>query len=123
MLTKLPLSQILLKRIKLNSQMRSSLGAGTEFVTIREVNVLSVVMIDACGAGLLIFKKDGNQSMQPVDVTHMRLHTATPREIRNCVEDVITLRLQIVTGAGHGMIKLSGNQKKLLSDANLQRFE
>ena len=93
------------------------------FVTGKVINVLSVVMIDVCGVGLLIFKKDGTQNMQPVDVTHMRLHTAKPREIRYCVGDVMTQRLQTVTGAGHGMIKVSGNQNTLLSDANLQRFD
>merc|ERR1719330_1802999 len=63
------------------------------------------------------------QNMQPVDVTHMRLHTAKPREIRYYVGDVMTQRLQTVTGAGHGMLKVSGNQNTLLSDANLQRFD
>ena len=50
-----PQFSLKLKKSCLTIAMTSLPGVNIVYVTGKEVNVLSVVMIDACGAGLLIF--------------------------------------------------------------------
>ena len=79
-------------------------GVNIVYVTGKEVNVLSVAMIDACGVGHQISHKAGRLSLLHVDAILM--HTSIVREGEE-IENVVvakTRELQPVIGAGLGMM-------------------
>ena len=122
-LTWLLLSQILLKKIKFNSLTRSLLGASTVFVTGKVMNALSVVMIDACGAGHQRSHKAGRLSLLHVDAILMHTNIVREREEHGSVVVAKMSEPQLVIGAGLGMMKKNGNLNMQPLDVNLPKFD
>ena len=99
-----PQLSLKLTRRCLTLAMMSLPGVDIVYVIGKEVNVLSVAMIDACGAGHQISHKAGRLSLLHVDAILM--HTSIVREGEE-IENVVVAKmreLQPAIGAGLGMM-------------------
>ena len=101
----------------------SLLGLNSAYVLGKEVNVISVAMIDACGVGLQMIHWAGHLSLVNVDVIQMHMHTVTEDRENENVEVAEMRELPPAIGAGPGMMRTSGNPNMQPLDANLLEFE
>ena len=112
-----------LTKICLTLAMMSLPGVDIVFVIGKEVNVLSVVMIDACGAGQQRSHKAGRLSLLHVDAILMHTNIVREREEHGSVVVAKMSEPQLVIGAGLGMMKKNGNLNMQPLDVNLPKFD
>ena len=118
-----PQFSLKLKKSCLTIAMTSLPGVNIVYVTGKEVNVLSVVMIDACGAGQQIYHKAGRLSLLHVDAILMHTNIVREGEEHGNVVVAKMREPQPAIGAGLGMMRKNGNRKMQPLDANLPKFD
>ena len=112
-----------LTKICLTLAMMSLPGVDIVYVIGKEVNVLSVVMIDACGAGHQRSHKAGRLSLLHVDAILTHTNIVREKEEHGSVVVAMMSEPQLVIGAGLGMMKRNGNLKMQPLDVNLPKFD
>ena len=112
-----------LTKICLTLAMMSLPGVDIVYAIGKEVNVLSVVMIDACGAGQQRSHKAGRLSLLHVDAILMHTNIVREREEHGSVVVAKMSEPQLVIGAGLGMMKKNGNLNMQPLDVNLPKFD
>lgn len=118
-----PQLSLKLTKICLTLAMMSLPGVNIVYVTGKEVNVLLVVMIDACGAGHQKSHKAGLLNLLHVDAILMHTNIVREREEHGSVVVAKMREPQLVIGAGLGMMKKNGNLKMQPLGVNLPKFD